>query len=79
VSLPILDPKKVPVDWETDIFGLVYPAPSRVTVTPMWEHSWGVHSDGTPMTKGEIADLLSRWTLDIRPEAEVRELLGLEP
>lgn len=66
MRLPILDPKKVPADWETDVFGLVYPARAHVRVVPyeqatVW--SW------PPMAPEDEQALLGKWQLEVRGRA----------
>ena len=65
--LPILDPKKVPNGWESDIFGLVYPPPDRVTVRPLpWVASAWCDQDGWRLPTEREQALLDKWGVEFR-------------
>jgi hypothetical protein len=54
VSLPILDPKKVPEGWVTDIFGIVHPPAGQTWVRSLMGDV-EYFTDWTPLMKRALA------------------------
>jgi len=84
VSLPILDPKKLPADWEVDIFGIARPPTTRTWVSQSFGDleiitDYGqVLRDALDYDQRQRDKLLDdKWRLEIKPPPHANSRWGI--